>query len=91
MQVQTLYLSSAIFNLTVSPDNNVHFLRAGCMTGNGMVHSYSCQSHPLAAVGTNVMKFSFSRVFVDILSAQPKLGPLVISQVRLMLQELPPV
>ena len=42
--------------------------------------------HPLAAVTTNVMKSSISRIFADILSAQPKL---VISQVRLMLQELP--
>ena len=49
------------------------------------------KSQPLAAVATNVMKSSFSRVFVDILSAQPKLGTLVISQVRLMLEELPPV
>ena len=40
----------------------------------------------LHAVTTNVMKSSISRTFVDILSAQPKL---VISQVRLMLQELP--
>ena len=72
MQVlQTVYLSSAIFNLTVSPDNNVQW--------NG--HAYSCRSHPLAAVTTNVMKSSISRIF-----AQPKL---VISQVRLMLQELP--
>ena len=76
MQVQTLYLSSAIFNLTVSPDNNVQW--------NG--HAYSCKSHPLAAVAINVMKSSISRIFGGILSAQPKL---VISQVRLMLQELP--
>ena len=68
MQVQTLYLSSAIFNLTVSPDNNVQW--------NG--HAYSSKSHLLAAVATNVMKSSISRIFVDILSAQPKLGPLVI-------------
>ena len=76
MQVQTLYLSSAIFNLTVSPDNTVQW--------NG--HAYSCKSHPLSAVAMNVMKSSISRIFGGILSAQPKL---VISQVRLMLQELP--
>ena len=76
MLVQTLYLSRAIFNLTVSPDNNVQW--------NG--HAYSCKSHPLAAIAMNVMKSSISRIFGGILSAQPKL---VISQVRLMLQELP--
>ena len=76
MLVQTLYLSRAIFNLTVSPDNNVQW--------NG--HAYSCKSPPLAAVAMNVMKSSISRIFGGTLSAQPKL---VISQVRLMLQELP--
>ena len=76
MLVQTLYLSRAIFNLTVTPDNNVQW--------NG--HAYSCKSHPLAAVAMNVMKSSISRIFGGILSAQPKL---VISQVQLMLQELP--
>ena len=63
MLVQTLYLIRAIFNLTVSPDNNVQW--------NG--HAYSCKSHPLAAVTMNVMKSSISRIFGGILSAQPKL------------------